>query len=370
MPRLSLFLLCLPCFCWAFSFGAECPLCSRFLQDRGHGESAIGLNSGLHFLGIIFGGLVAPPLIARRIRVTIVVGMVLIAPSMLLFREADLLGAGVLRVLSGFGGAWVMIGLEAWLNQLLPDSCRSRGFAWYAIAISCGFAAGTWTGLTLYRSEPSLAFALAGLAPLLGAIPLRFLRPVAVPERRSSGPLTIPYLSLGAAIAQGFLEAGFLTLLPVYMTSLGMTDGYTGGLLAAILVGVLVSQLPLAWLADRWSRSGLLVSMLLLVAVVMLILPWVRPGWALSALLIVAGIGSGCFYPLGLAILGEKLAPADIPRANAWFIGLNSLGSLVSPPVTGLLMAQVGGRSMFLPGAAVALLVVIGFWFRRWRMLK
>lgn len=370
MPRLSLLLLCLPCFCWAFSFGAECPLCSRFLQDRGHAESAIGINSGLHFVGILLGGLTATALIARHIRATILFGMVLIAPSMLMFREVDLIGAGALRVLSGFGGAWVMIGLEAWINQILPEDCRSRGFAWYAIAISCGFAAGSWTGLNLYQSRPGLAFALAGLVPILGALPIRFVEPVAIVERASAAKLSIPFLSLGAALAQGFLEAGFLMLLPVYLISLGMTDADTGNILAAILVGILVSQLPLAWLADRWSRSKLLVLMLTLVAAVLLALPWVAAGPVLTVLLIVAGVASGCFYPLGLAILGEKLSPADIPKANAWYLGVNSLGSLVSPPVTGVLMAEVGGWSMFLPGAAVVLMVVIGFWFVRPRMLK
>src|SRR5262249_46220763 len=87
--------------------------------------------------------------------------------------------------------------------------------------------------------------------------------------------------------------------------------------------------------------------------------------FALSALLFVTGVCSGAFYPLGLALLGERLPTADIPRANAWYLGVNCLGCLVSPVISGPVMKAFGRVGMFYTGEMVVLAVLAVWMIRR-----
>lgn len=38
--------------CWAFNFGVGTPLASLWLQQKGHCDTIIGLNTAAHYLGI------------------------------------------------------------------------------------------------------------------------------------------------------------------------------------------------------------------------------------------------------------------------------------------------------------------------------
>jgi MFS family permease len=170
-----------------------------------------------------------------------------------------------------------------------------------------------------------------------------------------------PFLSMGSSWAQGFLEAGMLALLPLYLGSLGMADGDTGLLLGCILAGTIICQLPVAWLADRFGRERILVACFVIVAVGLIAIPACNRGGSLSAWLLVVGICSGAFYPLGLALLGERLPAAEIPRANAWYLSVNCCGSLVSPLICGPIMAEWGRSSMFYTGAVIVV-AILGIW--------
>jgi MFS family permease len=126
-----------------------------------------------------------------------------------------------------------------------------------------------------------------------------------------------------------------------------MTDAAVGTLIGGTLVGVLVLQVPIGWLADRIGRERVLVGCFVVVAAGLAGAPYADAAVGLPALLFVVGVCSGAFYPLGLALLGEKLPAAAIPRANAWFLGVNCLGSLVSPALSGGVMVRFGASALF-----------------------
>ena len=44
--------LCAASVLWAFSFGVNAPLASLWLQEVGHGDTLIGLNTGVYYLAI------------------------------------------------------------------------------------------------------------------------------------------------------------------------------------------------------------------------------------------------------------------------------------------------------------------------------
>src|SRR5262249_6766624 len=75
--------------------------------------------------------------------------------------------------------------------------------------------------------------------------------------------------------------------------------------------------------------------------------------------LFVVGVFSGALYPLGLALLGERLPPAALSRAGSCFLAVNCLGCLISPVVAGAAMTLFRDSPLVVSGAvALALLLV------------
>jgi MFS family permease len=356
----ALLLLYLTCGCWAFSFGLECPLASRWLEIAGHSEGFIGLNTATHFLGVIVAGLAAPALMRRYGRGSIAIGLLLSGAAVAAFpwsSAAD--GLFVLRFVAGAGGALAMVPLESLINLSAPPEGRARAFGWYATAVGIGFALGSGVGLAVFDVTPQFSFLLGGIT-LLGLLMVPRLPLVAAlghaPDR--GVPFRPPFLSMGSAWTQGFLEAGMLALLPLYLSSLGIGDTEVGALISVILIGVIGFQLPIGWLADRFGRERTLAACFAVVAVGLAVIPYLGRGFTLSAWLFVVGVCSGALYPLGLALLGERLPAVDIPRANAWYLSVNCCGCLVGPAISGPVMTWWGRVGMFYMGLVVVIGVV------------
>jgi MFS family permease len=76
-------------------------------------------------------------------------------------------------------------------------------------------------------------------------------------------------------------------------------------------------------------------------------------GW-----LFVLGASCGALYPLGLALLGERIPASGLAKANAWYLASNCAGSLSGPVVIGLTIDHFGLGAQFATGALAVLLVL------------
>src|SRR5262249_59325786 len=108
-------------------------------------------------------------------------------------------------------------------------------------------------------------------------------------------------------------------------------EGGASWLLGGTMIGVIAFQVPVAWLADRLGRLSVLFGCYAVVAIGLLAVPLSSGSAWLATWLFLLGACSSAFYPLGLALLGERIAPSELARANAWYLALNCLGSLVGP---------------------------------------
>jgi MFS family permease len=131
--------------------------------------------------------------------------------------------------------------------------------------------------------------------------------------------------------------------------------------MSGIMLGVILFQVPVAWLADRLGRTPVLAGCFVVSALGLALTPYCASiGW-LTVGLFSVGACSGAFYPLGLAILGERLPARSLARANAWYLAINCVGSLTGPVLTGAAMDGFGKRALFAAGEA-AVLLVFGSW--------
>jgi MFS family permease len=385
----ALALLCLASLGWAFSFGLGAPLSSLWLKQAGLSAAAIGLNTSLYYLGVAVAAPLVPWLMRRGSRACVLAGMLLDAFTTALFPLCDGAPAWhLLRAIGGIGTALSLIPMETLVNHNAPPDRRARDFAVYAVSVALGITLGSVVGVPLFPHVPRLAFALGGLVTLLAsavvwlAVPARHLEADKGTRRQgdkekdtaagSSVPLSpcllVPLsaskaglLGFGTAWAQGFLEGGTLTFLSIYLLALGHAEATVSALLGALFAGVVLAQLPVAWLADRLGRLRVLLACHALLLVGLACVPWARPAGLVGGWLFVLGACCGALYPLGLALLGERTPAEGLARANAWYLACNCAGSLSGPLVIGLAIDAFGLRAQFAAGA-LAVLAVLAVW--------
>jgi MFS family permease len=366
----ALLAICAASALWGFNFGAGAPTASLWLRDHGGRDTVIGLNTAVYYLGIALTAPLVPWLMRRGGRGCIVMGMVLSGVTVALFPWGGGLGGWFgLRLLNGVAGAMSLIPMETEVNHSAPPEQRSRNFGVYAVCMALGIAAGNWVGLQFYPDLPRLIFAVAGLPVLVAAGLIAVCPGAFVPPEQESGrcpELAVGrnLLSFGSAWGQGFLEGGMVGHLAVYLLFLGMTEDAASWVVAGIMVGVIVSQVPVAWLADRFGRTRALLGCYAATALALVVMPFCgASGWLVGALL-VAGACSTSFYPLGMTLLGERLPASAVARGNARFLMFNCLGSLVGPAVCGVAMDLFGKRALFVV-AEGAVLLVLAAWGAR-----
>jgi MFS family permease len=378
-PLRALVVICLASAAWAFSFGVGTQAVTLWLADAGLGKTAIGLNAGTYYLGMALAGLAVPALMRRWGSGCVVAGMILFGGTLVLFPWINSpAGWFVLRLLQGLGGALSLVPLEAYLSQSSPPQQRTRNFAFYAVALTLAGALGLDAGLHLYRPGADFPFLLAGASSLAGAVlvllglPRLSADPV---QHEEAGPIQIRkhFLSYGTAWVQGFLEGGLLTFLPLYLLSIGLAQESAGNLVGAALVGVILFQVPVGWLADRLGKTPVLLLCYAGVLLGLVLVPCCGPGPWLGVWLFLLGGCSGALFPVGLALLGEGLTGSRLARAYASYLTLDCIGSVVGPVVMGKAQQWGGGPGLFHAGeAAVAGVLVswLALWWLRYNAEK
>jgi MFS family permease len=357
--------LCLVSAGWAFSFGLGAPLASLWLSDAAYSQKIIGLNAGVYYLGIALTAVMVPWMMRRFGRACPLAGFLISGAAVAFFPwGGSLPGWFVLRLLHGIGGALSLIPLETYVNRHSPPQQRSRNFGIYAVAIALGWAGGNLVGLQMYDDMARTAFVLGGLVTVL-VMPLlwRGLPWPSEPDTERTARVSLPWrrslLSLGSGWGQGYLEGVMVSLLPIYLLFVGLSKEDISWMTSGIMIGAILFQVPVAWLADRLGRAAVLLACHAVVLTALVALPFCPAGIALSGCLFLIGACSSAFYPLGLSLLGEQVGEAGYARASACYLALSCLGSLLGPAITGVVMDSFGTLAMPASGIAAGVLILI-----------
>jgi MFS family permease len=363
LSKRILLVLCPASLCWSFGFGVGAPLASLWLQDAGCSATLIGINTGVYYLGIALAAGLIPWMMRRWGRACAVAGMLTSGLTVALFPwGGSLTGWFVLRLLNGMAGAMSLIPMETLINRHAPPEHRARDFGYYAFTVALGIALGTLIGVPLYPVAPRTAFVLAGCINLVAAGIIRGWLPwphleAEKPEQCAALALNHHLLSFGSAWSQGFLEGAMVALLPIYLLAIGLSETGVGSLMSGMMIGVIVCQVPIAWLADRLGRTVALLGCYAVTAAALGMLFEGTNLFGLAVCLFLAGACSSALYPLGLALLGEQLPPSGLARAGAWYLAINCIGSVTGPVLAGAAMDQLGNQAVFLTGLAAVLLI-------------
>jgi MFS family permease len=352
---------------WAFSFGLGAPLASLWLHEAGCSAKVVGLNTSVYYLGVAVASLFVPRLMRGSGRACVVAGMVADALTTAVFPWGiHPAGWFALRLIAGVGSALSLIPLETLVNHNAPRDRRARDFGVYAFSVALGIGLGSVAGFGLYTLSPHLAFVVGGLVTLAAAGLIGWGWPsvkLMAEETLDDKPLALGenLLSFGTAWVQGFLEGGMVTFLTIYLVALGLNEATVSGLLGGLFLGVVISQLPVAWLADRLGRLRVLLACHAVLFGGLLILPICVGSLSLGVWLFLLGACCGALYPLGLVLLGDRIRSSSLAKANAWYLASNCAGSLSGPVLLGFVIDLFGMNAQFAAGAAaIAVTAVAG----------
>jgi MFS family permease len=331
---------------FGLAYGLTAPLIAQALHARGLGETLIGLNAAMYALGVLA---VAEwlPRLAQRFGLRAVMAAALAAVALLLpaFHAAPWIALWFpLRFLLGAASEGVFVMSETWVNGLTAEASRAATIAFYTAALSLGFALGPVilaatgaSGALPYAvgSACALAALLAIAWPSIRTPPLERN----APHARVSEIARLAPLALAATALNSALETAGLTFMPIYAMRLGWDPASANLLVATIMLGAIVLQLPIGWLGDRSDRRALVLALAAVATAGAAAWPFVlHDRWLAHALAFVWGGAFVGIYTLMVTAVGSRFSGSALLAVYAVMSAAWAAGAIAGPAITGAAM--------------------------------
>lgn len=176
---------------------------------------------------------------------------------------------------------------------------------------------------------------------------------------------TWPLLLLTLISVFNYLDRALLGLaMPLIKREFAVSDtvlGLVSGLAFILLYSLL--GLPIAWLADRYSRRNIIAVGLTFWSLMTVLTGFAGTIWQLATARFLMGAGEACGLAPSNAMIADLYPPRRRPLAMSIFGTANSLAYIVFLPIAGWVAQQHGWRAMFvvmgLPGIAIAALLLL-----------
>ena len=329
---------------FGLTYSLTAPLIAVDLASRGYSETFIGINAALHACGVL---LVAPflPRLAVRFgarRLTVfallqsVVVLVLfpLAPSVIWWLP--------LRLALGIAAEILFVMSETWTNELSNDRSRGRMMAVYTAAISLGMVAGP-TVLSAVGIGHQAYF--VGAAVAFAAIPCVALPWVTAPPpldaaaRRPWAYARLAPIAMATTILNAGVETAGLSFIALYAAGQGWSEEQALHLISTLMLGAIVLQLPIGWIADKVDSRRLALVLACLSAVSALFWPFVLDSsWlAFTVVFIWGGLFVG-IYTVMLAMVGRRFSGSDLVGIYGIMGFAWGGGALIGPALAGVAM--------------------------------
>jgi MFS transporter, DHA1 family, multidrug resistance protein len=300
----------------------------------------------------------------------IVLGLFCYAMVSMCYIQADSVEALILvRVFHGLTSVLVVPIAMALTADIAPDYRLGKYMGTLNMAVMLGLGAGPIIG-GLIRDMLGMAaafYTMGGLA-LLTLFAVLFFLPET--EHESGARKRSPAASFreqirhrsvqGLFLMRFFVAAGqgsVYTFLPLLALEIDLTSSQVGIVLGVNVFFIAILQRICGNIADRFNPLVLITSGTILSGAAVLVMPAASGFVQVLALNIVMGGGNGIAMPAGFLLtgrLGRKMGMASVMGItdSGW-----SLGMIVSPILSGIIMDHLGMFYVFLIGG---LLVVVG----------
>jgi MFS family permease len=189
---------------------------------------------------------------------------------------------------------------------------------------------------------------------------------LSVPIQISSAtdkPTAYSWKALAGSVI-GYCMDGFDMLILGFMLAtisadLALTNSQAGSLVTWTLVGAVAGGVLFGNLSDHFGRIRMLTWTILIFATFTFLCAFARGYWDLVAYRIIAGLGLGGEFGIGMALAAEAWPASKRARVSSYVsIGWQS-GVLLSALVTPILLPVIGWRGMFMVGLLPAFVAFV-----------
>ncbi len=334
---------------FGFALGMTYPLLSLLLEADGVSTNMIGINSAMMPIGILLFSPILPVLSKRfGSRVVAIAAAIITALLLLAYKAFDSLEAWfIIRLMQGMSVSTLFVLSEAWIVQYAGQAHRGKVVALYAAVLSASFGAGPalvgWIGI-----EGWLPFVIGAAVVILSVIPLAMVQEGTedeIEETAVSGIFTFaakaPILLAAVGIFAVF-DAATLAFLPLYGLKIGLNLSTAALALTTLIVGNVILQLPIGWLADRFSKQTVLKMCALVSVIFAILLPYTGTSIWLWPVLVILGAAGYGVYTVSLADLGDRFQGNELVAGSAAFAVMWGVGALIGSISGGWAMSLFG----------------------------
>jgi len=375
-------LIALAYFAHFLRHGMIFPLIPLFARDMGASGSLIGAAVGAFSLLSLMAAL---PLgrLSDRIGAR---SMLLLSAlfnclySLLLLTAEGIPSLVVAQMLGGLGFLLLIVSSQGWVSRHTDQWIRERGFGFLSLTAAAGQSLGPFLGgLLLDRTSFAVVFGVAVFLSLLGFCTaglredgvgtedraeqsgLRFgeaLRWLAA-DRRMCAVLIFSF----AAIFAVSLRNSFV---PVLFQERGMQEGAIGLMLSAFALSMTAVRLVIGRLLGRVPRSYMMALALGLILLGTAALPVIGDPFPTAGLMLLFGLGFGISQPLSMVMVSDRAGKSFSGLAMGMRFTVITLGTLLSPVLSGLVVDTAGLEAAFyciaglLAAAALLIRVIVG----------
>jgi UMF2 family putative MFS family transporter len=266
------------------------------------------------------------------------------------------------RFIAGVGCAMIWVVVESALMCSGTSRNRGRLLAAYMMVYYVGTVLGQ---LMVSKLPTDLASVLPWVtAMVLAAIlPLLFTR--IVNDRSESQEATPVWpmlrlrharLGVNGCIISGIVLGSLYGLMPLYLNHQGVSDAGIGFWMAVMVSAGIVGQWPVGRLADRFGR---LLVLRVQVFVVILGCLAMLSNAAMGPALFVLGAAGFTLYPVAMAWACEKVEHHQLVAMNQALLLSYTVGSLLGPTLTAMLMQNYSDNLLFMMIAGVAFVYLL-----------
>ena len=271
----------------------------------------------------------------------------------------------VLRVLSGFSIAGVLVVIESWFSSRASNSNRGALFAVYQIVFYLSAAGGQ---LIINLGDPAsfMPYSLAAILLALALIPLCLTQmeaPIIEKVQRISF-FTLgreSFTGVSGAVICGVLIGGFYALGPVYATLMGLDVAKTSTFMACAIIAAMLLAWPLGRLCDSFDRRRVMFWVACTAALAAVAVSLLGTG-NLWLLMVLVGLFTGLsamIYPISVAITNDRMESTRIVAASATLLLSYGVGSVIGPIVMAELINMMGPKGLFLGNAGFLFVLAV-----------
>ena len=268
----------------------------------------------------------------------------------------------VWRFIAGVGCAMIWVVVESALMCSGTSRNRGRLLAAYMMVYYVGTVLAQLMVSKLPTDLMSVLPWVTGMV-LAAILPLLFTRIVNQNSEHQEATHVWPMLRLRQArlgvngcIISGIVLGSLYGLMPLYLNHQGVSDSGIGFWMAVMVSAGIVGQWPIGRLADRFGR--LLVLRVQVFVVIMGCLAMLSNA-AMAPALFILGAAGFTLYPVAMAWACEKVEHHQLVAMNQALLLSYTIGSLLGPTFTAMLMQNYSDNLLFIMIASVSFIYLL-----------